>query len=127
MEDRKKKILTAVIIVLVAAAVIFAVFRSEADNKEKTVLTATEDGRTLRIVMIGKPVKPYGETNCRADLYENGEKTAEQAIAVQNEGKVVTADNFQIFWEDEVVSVLVSGYGQEETAFVISYGITEEQ
>ena len=127
MEDRKQKIITTVIVLLVVAVVVFAVFKSEASNKETTILSATNDGRTLKIVMIDGPVEPYGETNCRADLYENGKKTAEQAIAVQNDGEVVTASNFQIYWQEETVSVFVSGNGQEDTAFVISYGITEGQ
>ena len=125
MKDRKNNIITAVIVLLVAAVAVFAVFKSEADNKETTVLTSSGNGRTLRIVMIGKPLKPYGETNCRAELYENGEKTAEQAIAVQNDGEVVSADNFRICWQEETVSVSVSGSGQEETDFVISYGVAE--
>lgn len=117
----KKHIVTAVIALLIIGAVFSAVYILKLDNTNKLILTSSANGRTLKIYMVGDPSEPYGETNCRLDIYSGSKKIEEQALAIQNKGNAVTATNFLVDWQDDYVSIRISGADQADEELKIAY------
>ncbi len=93
------------------------------DYAETKVLTASSaDGQySLTVCMVGEPDFPYGETHCRAALYQGGEKLTELDFSVRNDGAAVREDNFSVVWEETAVTLLASGTEQEDAAIVLHY------
>lgn len=121
MEYRRRYILTAVLCILVSALAFLTAHSVRGDKMVKKILTSSHDGMTVKIYEIGEPETPYGETNCRIDLYENGEKMDEQAVSIQNDGEEVTKDNFLVEWEDEAVVIETMGAEQQDITVTINY------
>lgn len=121
MEYRRRYILTAVLCILVAALAFLTAHSVRGDKMVKKILTSSHEDMTVKIYEIGEPETPYGETNCRIDLYENGEKTDEQAVSIQNDGEGVTEDNFLVEWEDEAVVIETTGSEQQDILVTINY------
>lgn len=121
MEYRRRYILTVLLCALISALAFLAAGSLKRNNTARKILTSSHDDMTVKIYEIGEPETPYGETNCRIDLYENGEKTDEQAVSIQNDGERVTEDNFLVEWEDEAVVIETTGTEQQDISVTINY------
>lgn len=121
MEYRRRYILTVLLCALISVLAFLTAGSLKRNNTARKILTSSHGGMTVKIYEIGEPETPYGETNCRIDLYENGEKTDEQAVSIQNDGEGVTEDNFLVEWEDEAVVIETTGSEQQDISITINY------
>lgn len=116
-----KRILTIVLVVLVAAAVVVGSIIYVRDYRKTKVFTSQSGSSTMTVYMVGEPDFPYGKTECRLVLRTKGKDTVKEDFSVANDGAVVTEDNFEVEWRDNSVRLRVTGSEMEITSFV--YGI----
>lgn len=121
MEYRRKHIVTAAITLMMFSLLILIGIVMKGSLREWKILTSRCGTMKVDVYMIGEPVTPYGETNCRIDLYEDGEKTDEAALSIQNYGEAVTKDNFLVEWNDDAVVIEAVGTEQEDISLKINY------
>lgn len=121
MEYRRRYMAALLLCVVLCASCFLAAHFVRKDFPVKKILTSSYDDMTVKVYMIGEPETPYGETNCRIDLYENGEKTDEQAVSIQNDGEEVTKDNFLVEWNDETVVIEAMGAEQKDITVTMNY------
>ncbi len=121
MEYRRRYTLAFLLCALISVLAFMTAGSIKRNNTARKILTSSHDGMTVKIYEIGQPEAPYGETNCRIDLYENGEKTDEQALSIQNDGEGVTEDNFLVEWEDEAVVIETTGTEQQDISVTMNY------
>lgn len=116
-----KRLLTIVLVVLVAAAVVVGSIIYVRDYRKTKVFTSQSGSSTMTVYMVGEPDFPYGKTDCRLVLKTKGKDTVKEDFAVANDGAVVTEDNFEVEWRDNSVRLRVTGSEMDITSFV--YGI----
>ena len=123
MSNRTKVWLGIFLIILLPIAILYGGIKYRIDYaKTEVVTSASEDGRyTLKIYMIGEPEWPFGSTDCRFELMDNSSRLVKYSFSVQNDGKKMHEDNFQVVWSDKNVTISVSGEEQEEETFILNF------
>ncbi len=116
-----KRILTIVLVVLVAAALAVGSIIYVRDYRKTKVFTSQNGSSTMTVYMVGEPDFPYGKTECRLVLRTKGKDTVKEDFSVANDGAVVTEDNFTVEWNDNSVRLRVTGSEMEIMSFI--YGI----
>lgn len=116
-----KRILSIVLVILIAAAVVVGSIIYVRDYRKTKVFISKSGSSTMTVYMVGEPEFPYGKTDCRLVLRTKGKDTVKEDFSVANDGAVVTEDNFEIEWRDNSVRLRVTGSEQEITSYV--YGI----
>ena len=87
------------------------------------VLESSYHDYDLKVYMVGKPVMPYGPTNCKANIYENNKKINSYDFVLYNDGATVSKDDFSIEWFEKYVRIKVSAseMASEEATFDFYY------
>ncbi len=116
-----KRMLAALLVVLIAAAVATCSIIYVRDYKKTKVFTSISGSSTMTVYMVGEPDFPYGKTACRLVLKTKGKDTLKEDFSVANDGAVVTEDNFDVEWRENSVRLCVTGSEMDITSFV--YGI----
>lgn len=116
-----KRILTVILIVLIAAAVTVGSLIYIRDYRKTKVFSSESGSSTITVYMVGEPDFPYGKTDCRLVLKTKGKDTVKEDFSVDNDGAVVSSDNFAVEWKENSVRLKVNGSEQEIRTYV--YGI----
>lgn len=107
-----KRIIAAIVLLPV---IIFLFFGFSGKTEQEILNQVSDDGiHSLRIVMVGDPEFPFGNTNCRAELYTERSRTAETEIVLKNDGKTADSGNFSVEWKSDCVQI--TAYAEEMDA-----------
>ena len=117
--------LSAFILVLILIACI--VWHTPSDTTEILTSTSEDGDYKLTVYMIGEPEWPFGPTHCRCDLFFNDKKLIEHPFSIQNDGAIANESNFEITWNPDSVTIIVSGFEQSNAAYVLNFDGTIEQ
>ncbi len=122
--DRKCfNLIFALLIVCVSAVLACLIGILWRTEYAKTEIANSSHGQYRMVIyMIGEPDWPYGATHCRADLYEKRKKISSRSFDVKNDGAIVSAENFDITWSDDGVTLTV--YGSEQFPSRLRFGLT---
>ena len=111
----------AIIIILIIVMSAGARYRS-VWAKTEVMTAASEDGQhSLVVYEIGEPVFPFGQTNCRLDLFEGKRSVTKCPVTVYNDGAHVHEENFSVTWGEDSVQVTVSGNEMEDAVYTLGY------
>ncbi len=116
-----KRILTIILVVLVAAAVTVALIIYFRDYRKTEVFSSVNGSSTITVYMVGEPDFPYGKTKCRLVLKRDGKDTVKEDFSLANDGAAARKDNFSVEWNDNSVRLRVTGSEQEIASYV--YGL----
>ena len=90
--------------------------------KTEVTKSMSPDGRhTLIIFMIGEPDWPFGPTHCRYDFYEGTMIKEKYSDTVFNDGKNACDGDFEIYWQEECVNLVVHGEEQKDKEFTFFF------
>ncbi len=125
MAKKIGRFLLAVFVVLVLAVSVFVYFESFAKTK---ILTSTSDngGYHLTVYMIGEPEWPFGATHCRFDLFHGRKRLIKHPFLIHDDGAAAHEDNFYIAWDEDHVTVIVSGSEQPDQEYILNFDGTVE-
>lgn len=76
--------------------------------------------------MIGEPDWPFGSTHCRFDLFKDDKRIIKYPFSIHNDGANAHEDNFDIIWNEDNVTVIVSGSEQNDIEYVLNFDGTTE-
>lgn len=76
--------------------------------------------------MVGAPEWPFGATHCRFDLLRNHKRLIEYPFSIQDDGAVAHEDNFNVIWNENNITVIVSGSEQKDKVYVLNFDGTVE-
>ena len=126
---KKKKIIIAAAIPAAAVLAVAAGIKWRTSYAKTEVFTSTSDAGAykLAVYMIGEPVWPFGETNCRAELYIGSKRIKKLSFAVKNDGTRVAKENFAVKWYDDCVALTAYGEEQDEAKYVLVFNDSEQQ
>ncbi len=108
-------ILMAIFLVLLC----FVLVEYKTNYRKTEVLSSSSGDYRLSIYMIGEPQFPYGYTKWGFSLYRGKEKLGEKSMALLNDGKVLTEENFSVIWAESNLTITVFGSEQEDTKCII--------
>lgn len=83
--------------------------------------SSNDEQYTLFVYMIGEPDWPFGATHCRFDLMNDGKRIIKYTFDIHDDGANATENNFDITWEKENVTIIVSGSEQKNTFYKLSF------
>lgn len=76
--------------------------------------------------MIGEPDWPFSSTHCRFDLFKDDKRIIKYPFSIHNDGANAHEDNFDIIWNEDNVTVIVSGSEQNDIEYVLNFDGTTE-
>lgn len=120
--------LIALCVPFICAAVLFGGIKWRTNYAKTEILTSSSEVGDYRlcIYMIGEPDWPFGETHCRFELFDNDKKIIKYDFSIRDDGAVARENNFDVIWNIDYVTVVVSGSEQEDKAYVLNYDGTVE-
>lgn len=123
-----KKIGRFLLVALIVLALSEAVFVYRVSFAKTKIITSASDDTSyqLTVYMIGAPEWPFGATHCRFDLFHGGKRLIKHPFSIQDDGAVAHEDNFYIAWDEDHVTVIVSGSEQPDQEYVLNFDGTVE-
>ena len=77
--------------------------------KETEILTETfEPEYRLTVVQVGDPDFPFGAVHCRIRLYDGKREIGREDLSLQNDGKNLDRDNFEVVWRTDSVQIVAT-------------------
>ncbi len=125
---KKKNIVKILLVILLITISIFGYIKYKKSYSKNLVETSLSDDGSyiLNIYMIGEADFPYGKTHCRFNLTRYSIDISEVSFDISDDGANATEDNFNITWNDEYVSIIVSGSEQENVTYNLYFDGTTE-
>lgn len=99
-------------------------------NYAKTKLdtyTSSDGAHRLVIYEIGEPDWPFGATHCRFVLSRGDKVVKKYNFSIADDGARAGSGNFSVRWQDDRVTVVVSGTEQRDTAYHLFFDGTVEE
>lgn len=120
---KAKRCFMIMLVVLLLLAILFGGFKYRTSYAKTELVTETSsDGQyTLKIYMIGEPDWPFGATHCRFDLLEGAKRIVKVPFSIYDDGAMARKGNFDIRWNEDNVTILVSGSEQDQDAYVLKF------
>ncbi len=89
----------ACVLLFLAAGCFFA--------KETEILTERlAPAYRLTVVQVGDPDFPFGAVRCRIRLYDGNREIGREDLSLQNDGKNLVRENFEVVWGSDSVQVV---------------------
>ncbi len=125
---KKKNFLKILLVVLLISISLFGYIKYKKSYSKKLVETSLSDDGSyiLNIFMIGETDFPYGKTHCRFNLTRFSIEISELSFDIADDGANASENNFNITWNDEYVSIIVSGSEQEDVTYNLYFDGTTE-
>ncbi len=125
---KKKNLLKILLVVLLISISLFGYIKYKKSYSKKLVETSLSDDGSyiLNIFMIGETDFPYGKTHCRFNLTRFSIEISELSFDIADDGANASENNFNITWNDEYVSIIVSGSEQEDVTYNLYFDGTTE-
>lgn len=125
---KKKNIVKILLVILLITISIFGYIKYKKSYSKNLVETSLSDDGSyiLNIYMIGEADFPYGKTHCHFNLTRYSIEVSEVSFDIADDGANATEDNFNITWNDEYVSIIVSGSEQENVTYNLYFDGTTE-
>lgn len=115
-------VILPVLVIAVLGLLFFSLQGKQKTVKREVLSSKSEDGQyTLTVFQIGDPAWPFGSTHCSIVLSQAGPGIAEHSFEVCNDGANVHAENFEVLWYPDHVSVTVSGAEQPDETYLFYY------
>lgn len=90
--------------------------------KTEILSVSSIDGQyTLFVYMIGEPDWPFGATHCRFDLMNADKRITRYPFDIHDDGATAHENNFDISWEEDYVTIIVSGSEQKDIVYQLSF------
>ncbi len=125
---KKKNLLKILLVVLLISISLFGYIKYKKSYSKKLVETSLSDDGSyiLNIFMIGETDFPYGKTHCRFNLTRFSIEISKLSFDIADDGANASENNFNITWNDEYVSIIVSGSEQEDVTYNLYFDGTTE-
>ncbi len=119
--NMKKNKLISILVIITVFVIILFFFLAEYNvaYRRTEVLSSSSGEYNISIYMIGEPQFPYGYTKWGFSLYSRRRKIREESHSLLNDGKIVTAENFIVIWDDDAVEIVASGLEEDDVRFVM--------
>lgn len=119
----------AILVLFLFIVTIFAGFVYQIKFAKTEVLTSTEiltsvsgdNCYSLTIYMIGEPEWPFGATHCRFDLTCDKKYLIEHPFSIRDDGSIARESNFDVIWNEDSVTVIVSGSEQKDKEYRLNF------
>lgn len=84
--------------------------------------SVSDDGQyELLFQSVGEPDWPFGSSHARLALRHGSRSVTKYKLDVENDGKVLYADNWRVSWEDNCVKVTISAEEQADILYILFF------
>ena len=118
------KVICIVVAVVIAAGLI-QLGRYEYVKKYKITpidsSVSADRNYELLFQSVGEADWPFGTSHARFVLKHDGKDVTKYKLDVENDGKDLCAENWQVTWKDSLVEVLIFGEEQQDALYTLSF------